>query len=70
MPSRTVDVIVLGAGIVGVSAALAVPARGRTVALVDRLREAAGGRGDGVAGGEREAGIVIRERLLRTDPGH
>jgi D-amino-acid dehydrogenase len=42
MPSRSVDVIVLGAGIVGVSAALALQARGRTVAIVDRLGEAAG----------------------------
>ncbi|HKN29371.1 MAG TPA: FAD-dependent oxidoreductase [Roseiarcus sp.] len=42
MPSRSVDVIVLGAGIVGVSAALAMQAHGRTVALVDRLGEAAG----------------------------
>ena len=30
------DVIVLGAGMVGVSAALALQARGRTVALIDR----------------------------------
>jgi D-amino-acid dehydrogenase len=42
MPSPSVDVIVLGAGIVGVSAALAIQARGRTVALVDRLDQAAG----------------------------
>ena len=42
MPSRSVDVIVLGAGIVGVSAALALQARGREVAIVDRLGQAAG----------------------------
>ena len=42
MPSQNVDAIVLGAGIVGVSAALALQARGRTVAIVDRLGEAAG----------------------------
>src|SRR5580658_8861175 len=42
MPSERVEAIVLGAGIVGVSAALALQARGRTVALVDRLPEAAG----------------------------
>ena len=42
MPSQTIDAIVLGAGIVGVSAALALQARGRTVAIVDRLGEAAG----------------------------
>jgi D-amino-acid dehydrogenase len=42
MSSRAVDVIVLGAGIVGVSAALHLQARGRSVAIVDRLAEAAG----------------------------
>src|SRR5271157_1550072 len=41
MSSRTVDAMVLGAGMVGVSAALALQARGRSVALVDRLGEAA-----------------------------
>jgi D-amino-acid dehydrogenase len=41
MPSRRVDVIVLGAGIVGVSAALALQAEGRTIALIDRRDEAA-----------------------------
>lgn len=39
--SQSVDVIVLGAGMVGVSAALALQARGRRVALVDRHGEAA-----------------------------
>ena len=42
MPSRSVDALVLGAGIVGVSAALALQERGRTVAIVDRLAGAAG----------------------------
>ncbi len=42
MPSQSVDAVVLGAGIVGVSAAVALQARGRTVAIVDRLGEAAG----------------------------
>ena len=42
MPAETVDAIVLGAGFVGVSAALALQARGRRVALVDRH-----GRGGG-----------------------
>jgi D-amino-acid dehydrogenase len=42
MSSQTVDAIVLGAGIVGVSAALHLQARGRKVALVDRLPKAAG----------------------------
>jgi D-amino-acid dehydrogenase len=41
MPSQSVDVIVLGAGIVGVSAALALSARGRSVALIERQPEAA-----------------------------
>ncbi len=36
MPSRSVDAIVLGAGMVGISAALALQARGRSVLLVDR----------------------------------
>ncbi len=42
MPPQNVDAIVLGAGIIGVSAALALQARGRMVAIVDRLGEAAG----------------------------
>jgi D-amino-acid dehydrogenase len=42
MPSQDVDVIVLGAGIVGVSAALALQTRGRSVVLVDRLDKAGG----------------------------
>jgi D-amino-acid dehydrogenase len=42
VPSQSVDAIVLGAGIVGVSAALALQERGQTVAIVDRLGEAAG----------------------------
>ena len=58
MPSHSVDVIVLGAGIVGVSAALALQARGRTVALVDRLPEAAGETSFG------NSGIVQTEGVL------
>ncbi len=58
MPSHAVDVIVLGAGIVGVSAALALQARGRTVALVDRLPEAAGETSFG------NSGIVQTEGVL------
>jgi len=58
MPSRTVDVIVLGAGIVGVSAALALQARGRAVAIVDRLDEAAGETSFG------NTGIVQSEAVL------
>ncbi len=41
MPSN-VDVIVLGAGFVGISAALHLQARGRSVTLIDRLSEVAG----------------------------
>ena len=40
--SRNVDCIVLGAGFVGLGAALALQARGRSVAIVDRLETAAG----------------------------
>ena len=58
MPSHKVDVIVLGAGIVGVSAALALQARGRTVALVDRLPEAGGETSFG------NSGIVQTEGVL------
>jgi D-amino-acid dehydrogenase len=58
MRSHSVDVIVLGAGIVGVSAALALQARGRTVALVDRLPEAAGETSFG------NSGIVQTEGVL------
>jgi D-lysine oxidase len=58
MPARTVDAIVLGAGIVGVSAALALSARGRSVALVDRLPDAAGETSFG------NSGIVQTEGVL------
>jgi D-amino-acid dehydrogenase len=58
MPSHAVDAIVLGAGIVGVSAALALQARGRTVALIDRLPEAAGETSFG------NSGIVQTEGVL------
>ena len=58
MPSQTVDAIVLGAGIVGVSAALALSARGRSVALIDRLPEAAGETSFG------NSGIVQTEGVL------
>ena len=58
MPSHTVDAIVLGAGIVGVSAALALQARGRTVALVDRLPEAAGETSFGNSGIVQSEGVL------------
>ena len=44
------DVIVLGAGFVGVGAALHIQERGRSVAIVDRLGEAAGETSFGNAG--------------------
>ncbi len=50
MPSRGVDVVVLGAGMVGVCAALALQARGRAVVLVDRHGEAADETSYGNAG--------------------
>src|ERR1700685_1357811 len=50
MPSNSVDAIVLGAGFVGVSAALALQARGRKVALIDRHGKAAGETSFGNAG--------------------
>ena len=42
MPSQKTDVVVLGAGIVGVCAALHLQARGRAVTIVDRLGAVAG----------------------------
>ena len=50
MSSRSVDAIVLGAGMVGVSAALALQALGREVVLVDRHGEAADETSYGNAG--------------------
>src|SRR5208282_2970194 len=58
MPSETVDAIVLGAGIVGVSAALHLQARGRKVALVDRLPEAGGETSFGNAGIIQSEGVI------------
>ena len=55
---ETVDAIVLGAGIVGVSAALALAARGREVALIDRLPHAAGETSFG------NSGIIQTEGVL------
>jgi D-amino-acid dehydrogenase len=58
MPSETVDAIVLGAGTVGVSAALHIQARGRKVALVDRLPEAGGETSFGNAGIIQSEGVI------------
>jgi D-amino-acid dehydrogenase len=58
MPSQSVDAIVLGAGFVGVSAALALQARGRKVALIDRHSGAAGETSFG------NAGIVQTEAVM------
>jgi D-amino-acid dehydrogenase len=67
MPSHSVDVIVLGAGIVGVSAALALQERGRAVALVDRLPEAAGETSFGNSGIVQTEGVLpyLFPRALR-----
>jgi D-amino-acid dehydrogenase len=81
MPSNAVDVIVLGAGIVGVSAALALQARGRTVALVDRLPNAAGETTFGNSGIVQTEGVlpyvfpralgeVVRAALNRDPRAH
>jgi D-lysine oxidase len=58
VPSQTIDVIVLGAGIVGVSAALAIQARGRAVAIIDRSGEAASETSFG------NSGIVQSEAVI------
>jgi D-amino-acid dehydrogenase len=58
MPSETVDAIVLGAGIVGVSAALALQARGNLVAIVDRLPEAGGETSFGNSGIIQSEGVI------------
>lgn len=50
MPSQKTDVVVLGAGIVGVTAALHLQARGRAVTIVDRLGVVAGETSFGNAG--------------------
>ena len=57
MAAKT-DVIVLGAGVVGVSLALQLQARGREVVLLDRHREAAGETSFG------NAGIIERSSLF------
>jgi D-amino-acid dehydrogenase len=58
MSAETIDAIVLGAGFVGVSAALHLQARGRQVALVDRHSGAAGETSFG------NAGIVQTEAVM------
>ncbi len=58
MPSETFDAIVLGAGIVGVSAALHLQARGRKLAIVDRLPEAAGKTSFGNSGIIQSEGVI------------
>jgi len=58
VPSQTIDVIVLGAGIVGVSAALAIQARGRAVAIVDRMSQAASETSFGNSGIVQSEGIL------------
>jgi D-amino-acid dehydrogenase len=67
VPSQRIDVVVLGAGIVGVSAALHLQARGRAVAILDRLGAAAGETSFG------NTGIVQSEAVFPytfpRDPG-
>jgi D-amino-acid dehydrogenase len=58
MPAETVDAIVLGAGFVGVSAALALQAHGARVALVDRHGRAAGETSFG------NSGIIQTEAIM------
>jgi D-amino-acid dehydrogenase len=58
MPSLSFDAIVLGAGMVGVSAALALQARGASVALIDRRSEA----GDETSYGN--AGLIQSEAVI------
>jgi D-amino-acid dehydrogenase len=58
MPSQTVDAIVLGAGFVGVSAALHLQARGRKVALIDRHAKAAAETSFGNAGIVQSEGVI------------
>ena len=58
MPSSSLDVIVLGAGMVGVSAALHLQARGRSVVVVDRLGAIAAETSYG------NAGIVQSEAIF------
>jgi D-amino-acid dehydrogenase len=78
---ETVDAIVLGAGIVGVSAALALQARGRAVALIDRLPHAAGETSFGNSGivqtegvlpylFPRAAGDIVRAAMNRDPRAH
>src|SRR6185437_7314388 len=78
---ETFDAIVLGAGIVGVSAALALQARGRAVALIDRLPHAAGETSFGNSGivqtegvlpylFPRAAGDIVRAAMNRDPRAH
>ena len=60
MPSQTIDAIVLGAGFVGLGAAMALQERGRSVVLVDRLGAAAGETSFG------NTGIVQSEAVFPT----
>ncbi|MFD7659333.1 NAD(P)/FAD-dependent oxidoreductase [Actinosynnema sp. NPDC059797] len=58
---RTVDVAVIGAGVVGLSAALELAGRGASVVVLDA--DADGGRGSRAA-----AGVAIPSLRLRSDP--
>jgi D-amino-acid dehydrogenase len=79
--TRDFDVMVLGAGMVGVSAALHLQARGRSVALVDRRRQAGEETSFGNAGlierssifpymFPREPAALLRYALNRSPEAH
>lgn len=81
MAPKKVDAVVLGAGMVGVSAALHLQARGRTVALVDKHAEAGEETSFGNAGlierssifpymFPREAAALLRYALNRSPEAH
>jgi D-amino-acid dehydrogenase len=67
MGARKIDVVVLGAGMVGVAAALHVQARGRSVALIDRHPHPAGETSFG------NAGLIevttVKPTMFPRDPG-
>lgn len=67
MPARNVDVLVLGAGMVGVCAALHLQARGRNVVLVDRHPRPAGETSFGNAG--LIEWTVVTPTMFPRDPG-
>lgn len=61
-PTRTFDVVVIGAGGAGVSCAIAAAERGASVAIIDAASEA-GGTASAAGGGTCIAGSPLQERL-------